>query len=96
MEEQNKTARNESPMVVLVSENNRTKSLLVAAYSWSTSTDTRISYIHRYSGVVVLASVYRPGVTGSQSTTRPFVTAVARSTVWWACLKKAKIGRAHV
>jgi hypothetical protein len=45
-------ARNESPMVVLVSENNRTKTLLVAAYSWTTITDTRILYIHRYSGVV--------------------------------------------
>jgi hypothetical protein len=31
---------------------------------------------------------HRPGVTGSQSTTRPFVTAVAGSIVW-ACLKKA-------
>jgi ethanolamine utilization microcompartment shell protein EutS len=53
MEElQNKTAPNESLMVVLVSEN-RTK-MLLAAYSLTTSTDTRISYIHRYSGVVVV------------------------------------------
>ena len=52
MEEQNKTARHESLMAVLVSWN-RTKMLLVA-YSWITSTDTRISYIHRYSGVVYI------------------------------------------
>ena len=41
-------------MVVLVSENNRTKTQLVAAYSWTTNTDTRISYIHRYFAVVGL------------------------------------------
>ena len=47
------------------------------------------NFIH--SQILRSSSIYRPGVTGSQSTTRPFVTAVARSTVW-ACLKKAIAG----